>query len=132
MDCVAQYFIDINFTECCHSDTGDNYFTTDFFLYALLSPSLFLPSSKPFHSCRELVLHKLPRGILNQSPATKGESVWLITEQCTQHALQTNTHRARGRGASNRGADTIAENMVRGGEGEGGGRKGDQPIWKLY
>jgi len=78
MDCVAQYFIDINFTECCYSDTGDNYFTTDFFLSAFLS--LFLPSSKPFHSCRELVLHKLPSGILNQSPATKGESVWLITK----------------------------------------------------
>lgn len=66
---------------------------------------------------------------MNQSPATKGESVWLITEQRTQHALQTNTHRARGRGSSKRGADTIAENMVRGGEGKGGVRKGDQPIW---
>lgn len=94
MDCVAQYFIIINYTECCYSDTRDNYFTTDFFLYALLSLSLLLPSSKPFRSCSELVLHKLPSGILNQSPATKGESVWLITEQCAQHACgQTHTER---------------------------------------
>lgn len=102
MDCVAQYFIDINFTECCYSDTRDNYFTTDFFLFAFflsLSRSLFLPSSKPFHSCRELVLHKLPSGILNQSPATKGESVWLITERRAQHACrQTHTEQREGEG----------------------------------
>lgn len=38
--------------------------------------------------------------------------------------MQTNTHRGRGRGAPKRGADTIAENMVRGGgggKGRGGG-----------
>lgn len=46
MDCVAQYFIDINFTECCYSDTGDNYFTTDFFLSAISLPLFFcLPPS---------------------------------------------------------------------------------------
>jgi len=38
--------------------------------------------------------------------------------------MRTNTHRARGRGASKRGADTIAENMVRGGGGGGGGGGG--------
>lgn len=100
MDCVARYFIDISFSGCCYSDAGDNYFTTDLFLSPLLPLSLSplpllplcLPPPKPFHSCRELVLHKLPGGILNQSPATKGESVWLITEWCAQHACrQTHT-----------------------------------------
>ena len=107
MDCVAQYFIDINFTECCYSDTGDNYFTTDFFLSAflplplplhppLLSLSLFSAflRAPPSHSCRELVLHKLPRwNILNQSPATKGESVWLITKP---PSARNNAHARRG------------------------------------
>lgn len=48
MDCVAQYFIiDINFSECCHGDTGDNYFTTDFFLSTLLLLLLPQPSFFP-------------------------------------------------------------------------------------
>lgn len=79
--------------KCCYSDTGDNYFTTDFFLSAPPLPLLsFLPPSKPFHSCRVLVLHKLPGGILNQSPATKGESLWLIAKRRRAHAAHRQTH----------------------------------------
>lgn len=101
MDCVARYFIiDINFSECCYGDTGDNYFSTDFFLSALPllppTPLSFLPPSKPFHSCWVLVLHKLPSGILNQSPATKGESLWLITERRAHNAHRQTHGEAKG------------------------------------
>lgn len=40
----------------------------------------------------------------------------------------THTHRAKERGASERGDDTIAENMVRGRGGGGGGRGSTEGI----
>ena len=69
---------------------------------------------------------------MNQSPATKGESVWLITEppsaRNNAHARKQTGRKRRVGGRSERGADTIAENMVgRGGEGEEKRGGGDQP-----
>lgn len=93
--------------------------------FGSLSPSvcLFLPSSKPFHSCRELVLHKLPSGILNQSPATKGESVWLITERCAQHACRQTHREEEGEEPLSEGLTPLQTTW------EEEGEEGDQAIW---
>lgn len=94
-----------------------------------LSPLSLLPPSKPFHSCWVLVLHKLPSGILNQSPATKGESLWLITER-RAHDTHRQTHEEAKGGWSLRARKLTPlqktwHHMRKGGRWGGG----DQPIW---